>query len=59
MNERLGAIEQQLIGLAVRHDESLLALERRQDEHFRWLVGIILIQWMTVLAAVLGALLTR
>lgn len=48
MNERLGAIERRL-------DE----VSQRQDEHFRWLLGIILVQWITVLAAIMGALLAR
>ena len=35
------------------------ALRAEFHTHYRWLVGIMLVQTTTVLAAVLGALLTR
>ena len=56
---RLEAIAEQI-------SERLAGLERGQESirtelhtNFRWIIGIILVQWVTVLAAVLGALLTR
>ena len=34
-------------------------LETRQDSYFRWIMGTFLVMWATVIAVVLGALLTR
>ena len=48
INERLGALE--------RDVRDLRAEMRGQ---FRWMVGLMVVQWVTLLGAVVGALLAR
>jgi hypothetical protein len=48
MNQRLGNVE-----------ADLRDMRSETRSNFRWVVGLIIVQWVTVLAAVLGALLAR
>ncbi len=70
MNERIGNLEQGQSALhtelveghqALRTElaESQHALRAEMRSNFRWTVGIMLAMWITVIGAVLGALLTR
>ena len=62
VEERLARLETRLDEVVARLDRleaRLNRLEARQEEHFRWIMGVILVMWATVIAAVLGALLTR
>ncbi|MCS7207669.1 MAG: hypothetical protein NZ951_07050 [Dehalococcoidia bacterium] len=56
---RLEALLEKVRDRLERFETRLDRLEARQDSQFRWLMGVMLGMWVTVIAAVLGALLTR
>jgi len=53
MNERFNQLEGTIQALDNRLDSSLRELRVQISTQFRWTVGLIIVTWITVLAAVL------
>ncbi|MBM3943140.1 MAG: hypothetical protein FJ316_09510 [SAR202 cluster bacterium] len=59
MNERLGGLEANIRELRAEMHEGFRDMRAELRSNTRWIIGLIIVQWVTVMAAVLGALLTR
>ena len=59
INERLGSIEAQMREMRAEMRAEMREMRADTRSQFRWSLGIMLAMWATVIAAVLGALLTR
>ena len=58
IDERLARLEAIVESFREEVKTHLDRLEVRQESYFRWVMGTVLIMWATVIAVVLGALLT-
>jgi len=55
MNERLGAIENNLVSLRQDMNTSMAELRRELHTNFRWTMGTIIAMWVTIICAIMFA----
>ena len=53
MDKRLNHIETELFGLRAELKQDAKGLRDRMDINFRWIIGILLIMWGTIILAIL------
>ena len=53
IDKRFGSLESRLESLERRLDDGLKRIEQKLDATTRWLIGVILVNWVTVMLAVL------
>lgn len=58
MNERLGKIENDIVGLRGEMGNlrgEMTDLRKEMHANFRWIIGTIIVMWVTIICAVLFA----
>ena len=57
LETRLASIEDRLLRLADRVDAQIAALRAEMTSGFRWIIGLVVVQWLTMVGMVLPLLL--